>query len=538
MQKHTNCLPSLRKAGVVVLAAAMTATSAQAVTTDTDATPSGYQATNANFVDIDQERVLDTREAGAAASGLGADGKVGPSSTVTISIADQIKKAGEAADSVNAVVVNLTVIDPSDAGYLTAWGTGSKPLASNVNYKAGDIIANGATLPVDPTTGKLSFFSSAATHLAVDVMGFYTAETKPAKGFTPVAPTRLLDTRESADGETAAPLEAGSTTTMDIVTSYGESRGKVKEKHKKNKQKWEEHKKKKDKKHKNADKTPSAGTDVSGTDDDDADSREEEPNTSTGDEGANEEPRDEDNDVEGPKDDDGDDIDEDSLAEDDEHDKQCEDGDALEKQEVEAVVLNITAVNPEADGYLTVWPGDADKPSTSNVNYAAGSVVANNVIVKVDDSTQLKLFTLAKTHVVVDIVGFYADSDGTPGNPRKLGKGSAVIDPVRVYDSREDADDEPSDKQRRVIKVAGVEGLPENLHLVMANVTVVNAEGDGFATVGPEIEGTPTTSHINYRAGDIRPNGAPIKVKADGTITVYTHSAADVIVDVVGYKQK
>ncbi len=48
-----------------------------------------------------------------------------------------------------------------------------------------------------------------------------------------------------------------------------------------------------------------------------------------------------------------------------------------------AVVLNVIAVGPVGDGFRTVWPADAPRPNTSNLNFSDGQTpVANAVTVK------------------------------------------------------------------------------------------------------------------------------------------------------------
>jgi hypothetical protein len=46
-----------------------------------------------------------------------------------------------------------------------------------------------------------------------------------------------------------------------------------------------------------------------------------------------------------------------------------------------AVALNVTAVGPDGDGFLSAWPCGAAEPATSSLNFVGGQVVANAVIV-------------------------------------------------------------------------------------------------------------------------------------------------------------
>ncbi|MGA2806394.1 MAG: hypothetical protein ABSF89_18765, partial [Acidimicrobiales bacterium] len=46
-----------------------------------------------------------------------------------------------------------------------------------------------------------------------------------------------------------------------------------------------------------------------------------------------------------------------------------------------AAVLNVTAVNPTASGFLTVFPAGTTMPTVSNLNFKPGVTVANLVTV-------------------------------------------------------------------------------------------------------------------------------------------------------------
>ena len=72
------------------------------------------------------------------------------------------------------VVLNVTAVGPNSGGFITVFPCGvTQPNASNVNYVAGDVIANAVIAKVG-TDGKVCFFSSAQTDLLVDVSGYYT----------------------------------------------------------------------------------------------------------------------------------------------------------------------------------------------------------------------------------------------------------------------------------------------------------------------------------------------------------------------------
>jgi hypothetical protein len=75
---------------------------------------------------------------------------------------------------------------------------------------------------------------------------------------------------------------------------------------------------------------------------------------------------------------------------------------------VSGVVVNITAVAPNAGGWLTAWPSGQAMPNASNLNFVPGSVVPNLAVVKVGAGGKVSLFNSAgSTAVIVDVVGWY-----------------------------------------------------------------------------------------------------------------------------------
>jgi DNA-binding beta-propeller fold protein YncE len=83
--------------------------------------------------------------------------------------------------SARAVAVNLTVTQPTDGpGFLTLYPAGaSLPLASSINYKAGQTRANSAVTPLGATGGVNVYCrqgtgaGSGTTHFILDVYGYF-----------------------------------------------------------------------------------------------------------------------------------------------------------------------------------------------------------------------------------------------------------------------------------------------------------------------------------------------------------------------------
>lgn len=73
--------------------------------------------------------------------------------------------------------------------------------------------------------------------------------------------------------------------------------------------------------------------------------------------------------------------------------------------------VTVTVTEPEAAGFVTVWPCDDSRPLASNLNHEPGATVANLVSSAVDADGGICIYTLAATHLVVDLNAVYGRSD-------------------------------------------------------------------------------------------------------------------------------
>ncbi|MGW4647610.1 trypsin-like serine protease [Kitasatospora sp. NPDC004289] len=196
-----------------------------------------------------------------------------------------------------AVVLNLTVTNPAAVGNLTVFPAGAtRPATSNLNYSAGQTIANQVIVPVG-ANGKVSVYSQSGgtTDLIVDFVGDYSPT--GAGLYRPIAPLRVLDTRLNG----GAPLSAGQ-----VVAVKGTPPG------------------------------------------------------------------------------------------------------------AKASVLNVTAVNPESPGFFALAPSGAARPATSNLNFAVGAVLAGQAMVSNGDPVPASQNDIAlhvagggKVHAVADLSGYF-----------------------------------------------------------------------------------------------------------------------------------
>jgi hypothetical protein len=73
-----------------------------------------------------------------------------------------------------------------------------------------------------------------------------------------------------------------------------------------------------------------------------------------------------------------------------------------------AVVVNLTAVDPSAQTFLTVFPA-LPRPNVSDLNPAPGTVRANLVVATLSATGKILIYNNAgSTNVVVDVLGWYS----------------------------------------------------------------------------------------------------------------------------------
>ena len=207
--------------------------------------------------------------------------------------------AVEVPEGVGVPVLNVTAVVPSGAGHVTVFPCDrAMPTASNLNYVAGETVANLAMVRPD-ADGRVCVSSYAEIDLVVDLAGWATT-------YDPVdTPVRLVDTRDGVGGSQGR-VPAGAVSAVAVHDGVG------------------------------------------------------------------------------------------------------------------VPVLNVTAVRPSAAGHLTVFPCDRDVPTASNVNYGVGETVANVAMVRPDASGHVCVHTVAEVDLVVDHTGTWTDGIEPLDTPERV----------------------------------------------------------------------------------------------------------------------
>ncbi len=367
------------------------------------------------YLAVPGRRLLDTR--------TGND-PLGPGASRTI----MIKGLADVPATATSVVLNVTAVQPTADGYLTVYPTGvTRPTASSLTVRKLVTAGNAVTAKLGADGSVSIYNANGLSNVVVDLLGVYDGAkvvsnplgepTNGGGGFTPTVPTRILDTRTVSGG---------------AITADKAVAVKVK---------------------------GLAGV----------------PDTAT------------------------------------------------------AVVLKLVAVQPTADGYLTVYPVGEARPVLSNLNFQAGSTTSNSVVAELNagqDSVNVYNAN-GTTNVVIDVAGYW---DSTARNG-----GFTPITPSRAYDSRTTtALGAGGSVDISVLKVGDVP--LDNVQAVALNVTAVNPTADGYLTVYPTGRTRPLASAINNKTGLVRSAQVIVPVGANGKVTVYNaNGSTNVVVDVVGW---
>jgi hypothetical protein len=393
-------------------------------------------------------RICDTRAGnpsgliGPAAQCLGRT--IQTPGTLTINVAGSFGVPAAA----TAVVLNVTVVNPTSAGYVTAYPAGAVvPFASNIDYVGGQVVPNLVEVGVG-TGGQVSFFASTGTDLVVDVEGYTSASAAGGAGAglynALPSPVRMCDTRAGTPSGLISPnnqcngktMAANGILPVKVATING---------------------------------IPAGAT---------------------------------------------------------------------------AAVFNVTVVNPQGAGFLTVFPQGASQPFVSNLDYTAGQVTANRVIVPLSTSGvtpgYISVYSSSRADVVVDVSGYYT---APTGNGSQF---SAEGAPVRICDTR---GGNPSNLRgsaaqcngtplvgTRSVQASGLAGVPSGAKAVVINLTGVLPTAPTFLTVYPNSPPSPLVSDLDQVPGDVGANLAVATLSPSGTIEILNDTGSiDVVVDVLGW---
>ena len=165
--------------------------------------------------------------------------------------------------------------------------------------------------------------------------------------------------------------------------------------------------------------------------------------------------------------------------------------------------------------------------STQNVE-GAGMTRPNFAIVPVGADGSITLYDVAGGQVFVDVLGYFTPAGGDVA----AGRFQPVV-PYRALQTTTGG--KPAAGSTTVVSSFGATVDAAPAAAVVLNVTATRVDTAGFVTVYPSTAGLPVASTLNVVPGATIANMLIVPLGADGTVSLYTSSQTDLIVDVMGY---
>lgn len=197
---------------------------------------------------------------------------------------------------------------------------------------------------------------------------------------------------------------------------------------------------------------------------------------------------------------------------------------------VSAIVMNVTATEADAAGYVTAFPGDQSAPLASNLNLErAGDTTSNLAIVPVADDGTVSFFTLQGAHLLADVMAYVTD-DAAPVATEGLFVPTA---PSRVFDTRDD--DAAPLAPGATITEEMTAGIADLSTAVWINLTGTEAAGPGYVTGwragGPQ----PLASNLNLTEAGVTRANAALMPHANGETSFFTLEGVHLLADSFGH---
>jgi hypothetical protein len=205
-----------------------------------------------------------------------------------------------------------------------------------------------------------------------------------------------------------------------------------------------------------------------------------------------------------------------------------------------SAVLNVTVAGPTAVGFLTAWPDGAARPLASNLNWRPGQTVPNRVIVPLGPGGKIDIYnSQGTTDVIIDVNGFFSPAAGGAGYRPYIPTRICDTRPVGPGDALNGCNDPSNGPVSPLLPGDEISLLvPTDAAAMVFNVTVVNTTGDSFLTLFPDPDPTmltqpPLISDLNWAPGTIIANLVVVGAGPNHAVAVYNNvGTTDIVVDV------
>jgi YVTN family beta-propeller protein len=195
----------------------------------------------------------------------------------------------------------------------------------------------------------------------------------------------------------------------------------------------------------------------------------------------------------------------------------------------QAYSMNFTAVpwHGKAMSYLSTWAAGAGQPQVSTLNNPTATIVANAAIVPAGIGGAIAVYPSQDTDLVVDIDGYFAP-------PGTGGLSLYAIIPCRVLDTRTSGGAFSGSRNPPVNVAASACLIPATAKAYTLNATVLPVGSLNYLTLWPDGQSMPLASTLNAKDGVTASNMA-ILPNQDGKIDAYASGTTQLIMDIWSY---
>jgi RHS repeat-associated protein len=193
--------------------------------------------------------------------------------------------------------------------------------------------------------------------------------------------------------------------------------------------------------------------------------------------------------------------------------------------DISSLVVNVTAVNPSTETYLTVWASGVSRP-VSTLN--AASTFSQLVTTKIGSNGAISIYNAAgSVDVLVEIIGYYTPQGSSGFQPY------TALNPQRIFSTITGGGSPsmttPLSNGGSVnVKVFGWGGIPTSgVAAVALNVITQNSTSNGWVNVyDHDFPEPPGISTIQTSTSGTRQQLVIVQPAADGTVTIKSHTAS------------
>ncbi len=193
----------------------------------------------------------------------------------------------------------------------------------------------------------------------------------------------------------------------------------------------------------------------------------------------------------------------------------------------DAYSLNLAVVPHVPLGYLTVWPTGSSQPYVASLNASTGTVTSNAAIVPAGTSGSISVFASNDTDLVIDINGYFAA-------PGVGGLSLYNLSPCQELNTALPSGAMPFSGAINVYIPTTTCGIPSTAQAYVFGA-IADPQGPlGYLTLWPEAEFQPLTATLNASDAAITSNMAVVS-STNSAISVFASNPIYLVLNVFGY---